>query len=197
MVLSKVFFPAVFIWDISNNINNILVCIQNMLCVAPSLVVCAVFCRSLLSLCPLSFGYCIVRLSLIYGFWSHLWYLLAIVLSVFLWFTASDHTFGIFWLLYCPSFFDLRLLITPFGIFWPLYCLSFFDLRLLITPLISLNFSYKMIIYCIIYYKFSFNTISGEKKLMYLVNYYFKVLSWIHYKWESTGCPLIGMLNTV
>jgi hypothetical protein len=129
-----------------------------------------------LSLCPLSFGYCIVRLSLIYGFWSHLWYLLAIVLSVFLWFTASDHTLGIF---------------------WPLYCLSFFDLRLLITPLISLNFSYKMIIYCIIYCKFSFNTISGGKKLMYLVNYYFKVLSWIHYKWESTGCPLIGMLNTV
>jgi hypothetical protein len=31
-----------------------------MLCVAPSLVVCAVF-------CPLSFGHCIVRLSLIDG----------------------------------------------------------------------------------------------------------------------------------
>jgi hypothetical protein len=63
-----------------------------------------------------SFGHCIACTSLIYGFWLPLWYLLAIVLSILLWFTASDY---------------------PFGIFWPLYCLYFFDLRLLITPLVS------------------------------------------------------------
>jgi hypothetical protein len=60
-----------------------------------------------------SSGHCIVSPS-IYGFWLPLWYLLAIVLSL-LRFTASDY---------------------PFGIFWPLYCLSFY-LRLLITPLVS------------------------------------------------------------
>ena len=102
-------------------------------------------------------------------------FLLVIVLSV-LWFTASEYPFGIFWPLYCISFFDLRLLVTslvyfghcivcplnydfwlplwyllaivlsvlwittsqyPFGIFWPLYCISFFDLRLLVTSLVS------------------------------------------------------------
>jgi hypothetical protein len=63
-----------------------------------------------------SSGHCIVCSSLIYGFWLPLWYLLAIVLSVFLRYTSSDY---------------------PFGIFWPLCCLSFFDIRLLITPLVS------------------------------------------------------------
>jgi hypothetical protein len=67
-----------------------------------------------------SFGHCVVCPSLIYGFSLPLWYLLAIVLSVLLWFTASDY---------------------PFGIFWPLCCLSFFDLRLLITPLVSSKMS--------------------------------------------------------
>jgi hypothetical protein len=58
----------------------------------------------------LSFGHCIVSLS-IYSFWLQLWYLLVIVLSLFP-FTASDYTFGIFWSLYCLSF-HLQLLITP------------------------------------------------------------------------------------
>ena len=71
--------------------------------------------NSRLLITPLvSFGHCIVCPS-ISGFWLPLWYLLAIVLSV-LRFSASDY---------------------PFGIFWPLYCLSFFDSRLLITPLVS------------------------------------------------------------
>ena len=49
--------------------------------------------------------------------------------------------------LYCLSFFDIRIPITPLissnssfddGChFWPLCCLSFFDLRILITPLKS------------------------------------------------------------
>ena len=62
----------------------------------------------------MSFGYCIVCFSSIYGFWLPLWYCLAIVLSV-LRFTASDY---------------------PCGIVWPLCCLSFV-LRLLITSLVS------------------------------------------------------------
>ena len=63
-----------------------------------------------------SFGHCVVCPSLIYGLWLSLWYLLAIVLSVLLWFTDYDY---------------------PFGIFWPLCCLSFFDLRIMIIPLVS------------------------------------------------------------
>jgi hypothetical protein len=62
-----------------------------------------------------SVGHCIVC-PVNYGFWLHLWYLLAIVLSV-VWTTASDY---------------------PFDICWPLYCLSF-ELRLLITSLISVG----------------------------------------------------------
>jgi hypothetical protein len=59
-----------------------------------------------------SFDHCAVCHSMIYGFWLPLWYLLIIVLSVILWFTASDYHFGIFWSLCCLSFSDLRLLIT-------------------------------------------------------------------------------------
>jgi hypothetical protein len=58
-----------------------------------------------------SFGHCVVC-PLIYGFWLPLWYFLAVVLSVLLWFTDSDYLFGIFWPLCCQSFFDLRILIT-------------------------------------------------------------------------------------
>jgi len=59
------------------------------------------------------FGHCIVRISSIYGFWLLLWYILVIVLSVRRLFTASDYPFGIFWSLFCPYFFYLRLMITP------------------------------------------------------------------------------------
>jgi len=91
---------------------------------------------------------------------------------------ASAYPFVIFWLLYCLSFCDLRLLLTPllsfhrcivcpsnygfclplcylltvllsvlrftaaaylFVIFWPLYCLTFCDLQLLLTPLLSFD----------------------------------------------------------
>ena len=60
--------------------------------------------------------FCIVRHSSIYDFWLPLWYLVAIALSVLPRFTTCDY---------------------PFRILWPLYCLSFLDLRLLITPLVS------------------------------------------------------------
>ena len=96
-----------------------------------------IFCRSFFvllyffcwSLCCLSFfdlrilitplvsvGHCVVCSSSIYGLLLSLWYLLAIVLSVFLRFTD---------------------LYYPFGICWPLCCLFFFDLRIIITPLVS------------------------------------------------------------
>ena len=55
------------------------------------------------------FGHCIVC-PLYYGFLLHIWYTLAIALSV-LWITASDYPFDILWPLYC-LFFELRLLIT-------------------------------------------------------------------------------------
>jgi hypothetical protein len=59
-----------------------------------------------------SFGHCVVCPSLIYRFWLPLWYLLAIVLCVLLWFTDSDYPFGIFklflwyyWLVFEMSWF--------------------------------------------------------------------------------------------
>ena len=60
-----------------------------------------------------SFGHCIVCPSSIYAFWLPLWYLLAIISSVLLWFVPSDYHFGIFWPLYRLSYFDLCLLIIP------------------------------------------------------------------------------------
>ena len=71
------------------------------------------FCRSLFVLCTFSFGHCVVCHSSIYVFWLLLWYLLVIVLSVFLRYTYSDYSFGIFWSLCCLYFFDIRILITP------------------------------------------------------------------------------------
>jgi hypothetical protein len=84
--------------------------------VVRSLVFCAMFCRWLFvlfplffwPLCCLSFFYlrplvtplvsidhCVACPSSIYGFWLPLWYLLTIVLSVLLLFTASDYLFGL------------------------------------------------------------------------------------------------------
>ena len=63
-----------------------------------------------------SCGHCIVCPTSIYDFWLPLWYLVAIVLSALPRFTTSDY---------------------PFGLLRPLYCLSFLNLRLLITPLVS------------------------------------------------------------
>ena len=105
-----------------------------------------------------SFGHCVVCPSSIYGLWLSLWYLLAIVLSVLLWFTDYDYPFSIFGhCVVCPSliyglwlslWYLLAIVLSvllwftdydyPFGIFWPLCCLSFFDLRIMIIPLVSL-----------------------------------------------------------
>jgi hypothetical protein len=75
-----------------------------------------------------SFGYCPVCPLLIYGFLLLLYlqaFLLATVLSVRRWFTASYFSSCIFKLF-----------------FWPLSCLSFVDLRLLTSSLVSSNFSF-------------------------------------------------------
>ena len=76
-----------------------------------------------------SFGYCPVCPLLIYSFLLLLFYLqtflLAIVLSVLCWFTASYFSSCIFKLF-----------------FWLLSGLSFFDLRILTSPLVSSNFSF-------------------------------------------------------
>jgi hypothetical protein len=63
-----------------------------------------------------SCGHCIVCSSLIYGFWLHLWYLVAIVLSVLLWYTDSDYTFCIFKVSFFPHKIDVRIQITKNGI---------------------------------------------------------------------------------
>ena len=61
------------------------------------------------------------------------WYLLSIILSVLHWFTPSYYPLVSFVHYFvCPSLIDAFLL--PLGIFCPLFCLSFIDLRLLITP---------------------------------------------------------------
>ena len=89
---------------------------------------------------------------------TSLWYFLAIVLHVRLWYPASDYLplvfFGHciacmslisgFWL---PLWYLLVIVLHVrlrypasdylFGIFWPLHCMSVFDIRLLITPLVS------------------------------------------------------------
>ena len=64
-------------------------------------MLCVCFVDRCLSLnCTFSFDHCVVSSSSIYGFWLPLWYLLAIVLSVHLRYTASDYPFSIvklFW----------------------------------------------------------------------------------------------------
>ena len=115
------------------------------------------FDKCLLITTLVSVGQCTVCPTLIYAFWLPLWYLLASVSSVLLWFMPSDYHIGILWpLIVCPtsiyafwlplwyllaivSFVLLRFMPSdyPFGIFWPLHRLSYFDLCLLITPLVS------------------------------------------------------------
>ena len=81
-----------------------------------------------------SFGHCVVCSSMIYRFWLPPWYLLAIVLSVLLWYTDSDYTLGIFWSLCCLFFYDIQILITPLVSFGHQF---FYDIQILITPLVS------------------------------------------------------------
>jgi hypothetical protein len=84
-----------------------------------------------------SFGHCVVCYSLIYRFWLPLWYLLAIVLSVLLWFTDSDYLFGIFWPLCCLFFFDLQILITSLVSFGHCVVCSSLIYRIFLCNLLS------------------------------------------------------------
>ena len=82
------------------------------------LVIVLSVCDLRLLITPLVFWslYC---LSVIYCFWSPLWYFGHCI--VCLWFTAFEYPFGILVIVLCVC--DLLLLITPL-VFWSLYCLS-------------------------------------------------------------------------
>ena len=74
---------------------------------------------------------------MIYRFWLHPWYLLAIVFSVLLWYTDSDYTLGIFWPLCCLFLLWYTDSYYTLGIFWPLCCLFLYNIQILITRLLS------------------------------------------------------------
>ena len=81
-----------------------------------------------------SFGHCVVCSSVIYRFWLHPWYLLAIVLSVLLWYTDSDYTLGIVWPLCCLFFYDIQILITRLVSFDHCVVCSSIIYKLLLPP---------------------------------------------------------------
>ena len=72
-----------------------------------------------------SCGHCIVCSSTIYGFWLPLWYLVAIVLSVLLWYTASDYTFCIFKVSFFPHKIDVRFVFIPICFICYMYWFTF------------------------------------------------------------------------
>jgi hypothetical protein len=84
-----------------------------------TIVICLpLYCLSYFDWCLLitslvSFGHCIVYPTSIYAFWLPLWYLLAIVVSVLLWFMPSDYPFALCWPLYRLPYFEFCLLIIP------------------------------------------------------------------------------------
>ena len=71
---------------------------------------------------------------MIYRFWLHPWYLLAIVLSVLLWYTDSDYSLGILWPLCCLFFYDIHILITPLVSFGHCVVCSFMIYRFWLHP---------------------------------------------------------------
>jgi hypothetical protein len=95
---------------------------------------------------------------------------LIIILSVLLWFTASDYPFSFFKLCFghcivCPSLiYGLWLHIWYLQtLFWSLYCLSFFDLRLLITHLVSSNFVLVIVLSVLLWFTASDYTFDISK----------------------------------
>ena len=74
------------------------------------------------------------------------WYALSIVLSVLHWFMTFDYSLVSFVHCFlCHSLIYAFLL--PLGIFWPLFCLSFIELRLLITPWYALSIALSVLIW--------------------------------------------------
>jgi hypothetical protein len=100
-----------------------------------------------------SCDHCIVCSSLIYGFWLPLLYLVTILLSVLLWYTASDYTFGILWPLYCLFFFMMatryqRCNQRPYikeeqTIQWPQDTMGFIRSLIVLSVLLWYTASYK------------------------------------------------------
>ena len=104
------------------------------------------FCLSFIDLRLLITPWCLLSIVFSVLHWFtfsyYPWYLLSIVLSVLHWFTSSYYPLVSFiHCFFCPSLIYAFLL--PLGIFYPLFCLSFYELRLLITPwyLLSIVFS--------------------------------------------------------
>jgi hypothetical protein len=129
-------------------------------------ILCPLYCLSfylrLLITTLVSCSHCIVCPS-IYGFWSPLWYLVTIVLSVLL-FTASDYPFGILLPLYCLSFY-LQLLNTTFascrhcivcpsiyGFWLPLWYLVAIVLSVLLFTASDYHFGILWPLYCLSFY---------------------------------------------
>ena len=119
-----------------------------------------------LSLCPFSFGHCIVYLSLIYGFWVPLWYL---------WFMASECPFGIsdLWLLSAP------LVSLIYGFWVPLWYLWFTasecpfgisDLWLLSAPLVSLIYGFWVPLWYLQTFLAALSKLTFEKPRVYLLD---------------------------
>ena len=78
---------------------------------------------------------------------------LAIVLSVLLWFTDSDYLFGILWPLCCLSFFDLQILITSLASSNYLFTFVFVPLLLCINSVCPIVWSSHLILhFCLGYY---------------------------------------------
>ena len=62
-------------------------------------------------------------------------------------------------LVFCIMFYSSLFVLLSF-FFWPLYCLSFFDLHVLITPLVSSNFSFiKVVFDLLVYFSYCFGNV--------------------------------------
>jgi hypothetical protein len=110
---------------------------QTVKFVTRSLVLRVVFCRSLFVLLYFFFWpLCCLFFFDIRILITSLWYLVAIVLSVLLWYTDSDYLplVSCGHCVVCSSLI-YGFWLPPFGILWPLCCLFFFDIRILITSL--------------------------------------------------------------
>ena len=148
--------------------------------VVRSFAFCIVFCRSLFVLLSFFFCHCVVCSSLIYGFWLLLWYLLVIVLSVLLWFTASDYSFGIFWSLCCLFFFDLRLLITP-----------------LVSSNSSLNFYDQLTPNTLPKFALSSSSVSFKEVLLWSIWWFILRFNSCNSRNQIAGTVLIMYINTL
>ena len=85
--------------------------------------------------CPSSFGHCVFCPSSTYRFWLPLWYLLAMLLYVLLWYTDSVYPFGIFklFLQQLPMINNLIRVVVCSRLLGKSFCLDQLSLFLLVT----------------------------------------------------------------